>query len=87
MPDDDRQALQDGLRLVAVALGTAEIPYALCGGYAMWARGAPEPSHDADFIILEHDVERARYHLASGDLPGDFGGENADRGHVSYGIA
>ena len=50
MPDDDRAALHDGLRMTAVALSRADIPYALCGGYAAWARGAPEPSHDADFV-------------------------------------
>jgi hypothetical protein len=68
MPDDDREALQDGVRLVAVALGAAQIPYALCGGYAMWARGAPEPSHDADFVIIEQDAERARTALAEAGL-------------------
>jgi hypothetical protein len=67
MPDD-RQALHDGLRMTAVALGRAEIPYALCGGYAAWARGAPEPSHDADFVIREQDVDRARVAIAEAGL-------------------
>ena len=39
-PPDDRTALQDGLRLTAVALTDAEIPFALVGGYAAWARRA-----------------------------------------------
>ena len=34
-PPDDRTALQDGLRLTAVALTNAEIPFALVGGYAV----------------------------------------------------
>ena len=67
MPDD-RQALHDGLRMAAVALGQAGITYALCGGYAAWARGAPEPSHDADFVIRERDVDRARVALADAGL-------------------
>jgi predicted O-methyltransferase YrrM len=68
MPDDDRLALHDGIRLTAVALGQAQIPYALCGGYAAWARGAPEPSHDADFVISEDSVEQAKKALAEAGL-------------------
>ncbi|UKJ65008.1 nucleotidyltransferase family protein [Cellulosimicrobium cellulans] len=36
------------------------VAHALVGGYAAWARGAPEPSHDVDFAIREVDVDRAR---------------------------
>lgn len=71
MPEEDkeaREALQDGLRMAAVALGEANIPYALCGGYAAWARGAPEPAHDADFVIREADVDRARAAIADAGL-------------------
>lgn len=64
-PRDD---LQDGLRRTAVALGRAGIPFALVGGYAAWARGAPEPSHDADFAIAEADVERAKAVIAAAGL-------------------
>jgi hypothetical protein len=67
-PPDDRTALQDGLRLAAVALMAAEIPFALVGGYAAWARGAPEPSHDADFAVTEKDVDRAKAALAAAGL-------------------
>lgn len=63
-----REALQDGLRKTAVALGKAEIPYALCGTYAAWARGAPEPLHDADFVIREEDVDVARKALEDAGL-------------------
>ena len=65
---DDRTALQDGLRLTAVALMEAEIPFALVGGYAAWARGAPEPSHDADFAITEANIERAKAAIAAAGL-------------------
>lgn len=64
----ERDALQDGLRKAAVALTEAEIPFALVGGYAAWARGAPEPSHDADFGIQESDVPRAKTALAEAGL-------------------
>ena len=66
--DDARAALHDGLRLAAVALAEADIPYALCGGYAAWARGAPEPDHDADFVIREQDIEAARTAIAQAGL-------------------
>jgi hypothetical protein len=65
---DDREALHDGLRMTAAALADAEIPHALVGGYAAWARGAPEPSHDADFAIREVDVDRAREVLRAAGL-------------------
>lgn len=65
---DDRAALQDGLRRTAVALIDAEIPFALVGGYAAWARGAPEPSHDADFAVAEDDVDAARAALTAAGL-------------------
>ncbi|MBN9376271.1 MAG: nucleotidyltransferase family protein [Cellulomonas sp.] len=65
---EDRAALQDALRLTAVALEDAGIPFALVGGYAAWARGAPEPSHDADFAVREQDVPRAREAIAAAGL-------------------
>jgi hypothetical protein len=68
MSIDDREAMHDGLRLTAVALGQAGIPYALCGGYAAWARGAPEPDHDADFLIREEDADVARAAIAGAGL-------------------
>ncbi len=67
-PPDPRTALQDGLRLTAVALHDAGIPFALVGGYAAWARGAPEPSHDADFAVPEEDVPRAQEAIAAAGL-------------------
>jgi hypothetical protein len=51
-----------------VALKRAGIPFALCGGYAAWARGAPEPEHDADFLVAEVDARRAAEGLAAGGL-------------------
>ncbi|WP_127131324.1 hypothetical protein [Georgenia sp. SYP-B2076] len=52
--------LREGMRRTGAALGAAQVPFALAGGYAAWVRGAPEPAHDADFTILEADVERAK---------------------------
>jgi hypothetical protein len=57
--DSSREDLREALKRVAVALKRAEIPFALTGGYAVWARGGPEPDHDVDFLIAREDVERA----------------------------
>jgi len=67
-PPDIRTALQDALRLTAVALTEAGVSFALVGGYAAWARGAPEPSHDADFAVAEEDADRAREAIAAAGL-------------------
>lgn len=67
-PVDGRADLQDGLRRTAVALTRAGIPFALVGGYAAWARGAPEPSHDADFVVAEVDVRAAMAAVAGAGL-------------------
>src|SRR3712207_9179485 len=40
------------------------VPFALCGGYAAWVRGAPEPDHDADFLVPAAEAERAAKVLA-----------------------
>ncbi len=44
------------------------MPFALCGGYAAWVRGAPEPDHDADFLVLASEAERAAKVLADAGL-------------------
>ncbi|WP_219416900.1 nucleotidyltransferase family protein [Pseudonocardia nigra] len=53
------QALRDALKRVATTLKATNVPFALSGGYASWARGGPEPVHDADFVLLEEDVGKA----------------------------
>jgi hypothetical protein len=65
---DEQAALREGLRRVAVALAQAEIPYALGGSYAAWARGAPEPDHDADFVVRPEDIERAKVAIDAAGL-------------------
>lgn len=65
---DEQAALREGLRRVAVALAQAEIPYALGGSYAAWALGAPEPEHDADFVVRPEDIERAKVAIDAGGL-------------------
>src|SRR5215210_4153658 len=58
-PPNDDQPLRVAMKKVATALKGANVPFALSGGYASWARGGPEPSHDVDFVILGDDVPHA----------------------------
>ena len=51
--------LREALKIVASTLKDTDIPFALAGGYAVWARGGPEPDHDVDFVIAEEDEARA----------------------------
>ncbi len=53
------------MRTAAAALRDAEVPFALAGGLAVWARGGPETEHDVDFVIRPDDSKRARAVLAS----------------------
>jgi hypothetical protein len=64
----ERDEIRDLLKRTAVALKQEGVPFALCGGYAAWVRGAPEPDHDADFLVPEADAERAAKALADAGL-------------------
>jgi hypothetical protein len=59
----DVDGLREGLKRVAVALKDGEVPFALAGGYAAWALGGPEPSHDVDFLVAQEQVDRAEQEL------------------------
>ena len=60
--------VRDLLKRTAVALKQGDVPFALCGGYAAWVRGAPEPDHDADFLVPATEAERAGKALADAGL-------------------
>ncbi len=51
--------LRAALRDAASALKEHGPRFALAGSYALWAYGAPEPSHDVDLVVAECDVEAA----------------------------
>ncbi len=59
-----QQNLREALKRVAVALKESGIPFALIGGYAVWARGGPEPEHDVDFMVADEDAEKVQRVLA-----------------------
>jgi hypothetical protein len=64
----DRDEIRNLLKRTAVALKEGDVPFALCGGYAAWVRGAPEPDHDADFLIPATEAQRAATVLAGAGL-------------------
>ena len=68
MQPSPRDQVRDLLKRTAVALKQGEVPFALCGGYAAWMRGAPEPEHDADFLVPAAEAERAAKALADAGL-------------------
>jgi hypothetical protein len=64
----ERDEIRDLLKRTAVALKQGDVPFALCGGYAAWVRGAPEPDHDADFLVPAAEAERAAKVLVDAGL-------------------
>lgn len=66
--DGSQDALREALKRTAVALKKADVPFALTGGYAVWARGGPEPDHDVDFLVAHDDVEQAEQALRADGL-------------------
>lgn len=51
--------IAETLKRPAAALRGAEIPFALAGSVAAWARGGPAPCNDLDFAIPEAFADRA----------------------------
>ncbi|NUT92789.1 MAG: hypothetical protein HOY78_12280, partial [Saccharothrix sp.] len=47
------------LTKVAKALREQEIPFALAGGCAVYARGGPATEHDVDILVREEDAKPA----------------------------
>ena len=51
--------IAETMKSAAAALRDADVPFALAGSLASWARGGPETTHDLDFVIRPADAERA----------------------------
>ena len=49
----------DTLKKAVGVLRDAQIPFALAGGIASWARGGPPREHDLDFFVKPDDADRA----------------------------
>jgi hypothetical protein len=57
--EDEESGLRQALKRSASALKADGVPFALAGGYALWAHGAPEPVHDVDLVLTEQHVPAA----------------------------
>ena len=64
----EQENLREALKSVAVALKRSGFPFALIGGYAVWARGGPEPDHDVDFMVAADDAAEVAEALAGAGL-------------------
>jgi hypothetical protein len=52
-------SIEAALKKGAAALRDADVPFALGGSLAVWARGGPESCNDLDFMMRREDAERA----------------------------
>jgi len=62
--DEAFTKLLDAMKRAAALLRDNEVPFALAGGLAVYARGGPATEHDVDFVLREEDAERALELLA-----------------------
>ena len=62
------EELLETLKRSAAALRDADVPFALAGGLAAWARGGPESDHDLDFVVKPEDADRALDALAQAGM-------------------
>lgn len=53
------ELLGETVKKAGVALKASEAPFALAGGYAVFARGGNPSLHDVDFFVRRQDVEVA----------------------------
>jgi hypothetical protein len=47
----ERDSLREAVLQTVTALKAAEIPFAVAGGYALYAWGGAEPDHDGDIVV------------------------------------
>ncbi len=71
MPAAQAPYLLESLKRVAAVLREADVPFALGGGLAAWARGGPPTEKDIDLLIREVDAERSLTVLAAAGLTVD----------------
>ncbi len=55
----DEERLLTTLKRVVSVLKRIDVPHALAGGFAVYARGGTSSDHDVDFLLREQDVETA----------------------------
>ncbi|HWC86137.1 MAG TPA: hypothetical protein VG388_06340 [Solirubrobacteraceae bacterium] len=65
---DPFDALCQSLKRAIAALRDAQVPYALAGSLASWARGGPQPQNDIDLMVPPSDAEAALGALAGAGM-------------------
>ena len=61
--DEEFERVLGTMKKAGGVLNDADVPWALGGGLACWARGGPETEHDVDFLVRPEDAERAQQAL------------------------
>jgi hypothetical protein len=64
----DFEVILQTMKKAAGALREADVPFALGGGLAVWARGGAKTEHDVDFFVKPADAERAQQALVAAGL-------------------
>ncbi|MEA2686117.1 MAG: hypothetical protein QOE93_1312 [Actinomycetota bacterium] len=59
MDEEEEIGLLPSLKRAAAILRDADVPFAVGGGFAAWARGGSASDHDVDLMIVESDADRA----------------------------
>jgi predicted nucleotidyltransferase len=60
--------ITEALKRATAALRGADVPFALAGSVAAWARGGPAPCNDLDFAIPEDAADRAERALGDAGM-------------------
>src|SRR4029078_12413501 len=68
MPEPLDENLIHSLKRVASVLKQEQVPFALAGGFAVYAHGGTSSAHDVDFLIKEEDAAPALEVLAAAGL-------------------
>jgi Nucleotidyl transferase of unknown function (DUF2204) len=66
--EEEFERLVASARKASAILRDADVPHALAGGLAAWARGGPKTEHDVDFMVEPEDAEAALEALARAGL-------------------
>jgi predicted nucleotidyltransferase len=69
--EEEFERLVAAARKASAILRDADIPHALAGGLAAWARGGPKTEHDVDFMIEPEDADAALEAMARAGLRTD----------------
>lgn len=70
-PSAETAAITETLKRAGAALREADVPFALAGSVAAWARGGPAPCNDVDFAVPHAHAERALEALVATGMRGE----------------